>query len=459
MSANKSNKEPFSSPKGMRDILEKDYYHFQGFFEKAQEVAIYYGFKPIETPILEKTDVFTRGVGEGTDIVDKEMYSLKTKGGDHLTLRPEGTAGVMRSYIENGMQSLPQPVMLYYYGPYFRHESPQRGRFREFRQFGLEIIGTQKSIADAVIIRTMVTILEEAGFKNVVIEINSIGDKECRPQFIKQLTTYYRKHINELCVNCRDRLRTNPLRLLDCKNPECITLKDKAPDVMTYLCHECKQHFKEVLEYLEEMKLPYKINKSLVRGLAYYSKTVFEIIEIREEKETLPPVVSTENSELTEESVAKKVDTKEKNTIPLSLAGGGRYDYLAKALGSKKDVHSVGGSLGVDRIIMASVGEKLFPRIIKKPKVYFIQLGSEAKLKSLAITEMLRKAKIPIVQALSKDSLVAQLGTAEKMGTPYVIIYGQKEALDGTVIVRTMETRSQESVKLSALSDYLKRIK
>src|SRR3989344_1248121 len=172
----KDNQNQFSSPKGMRDIMNSEYYAYQGLFEKAQEIAIYYGFKPIETPILEKIDVFTASVGLGTDIIDKEMYTLKTKGGDHLAMRPEGTAGIMRAYIEQGMQSLPQPVMLYYYGPYFRHEKPQRGRFRQFYQFGLEVMGTEKSIADAIVIRTTVTILSDAGFENLILDINSIGD-------------------------------------------------------------------------------------------------------------------------------------------------------------------------------------------------------------------------------------------------------------------------------------------
>lgn len=437
---NKKNGDaPFPSPKGMHDILEDNYYDYQGFFEKAQEVAIYYGFKPIETTILEKTDVFTSGIGEKTDIVDKEMFSLRTKGGDHLTLRPEGTAGVMRAYIEHGMQSLPQPVMLYYYGPFFRHENPQRGRFREFRQFGLEVLGTTKSIADAMIIKTTAVILSEAGFENIVVDINSIGDKECRPAYIRELSAYYKKHAGKLCVNCKERLKESPLRLLDCKNPKCVELKEDAPDSMTFLCHACKDHFKEVLEHLEELKMPYRINKNLVRGLDYYTKTIFEIMEV--------PPAETEGG------------AKPKKEEPLAIAGGGRYDYLARVLGAKKDVPSAGSSIGVERILISAGQKKLLPRIIKKPKVYFIQLGSEAKLKSLNIIEALRKAKIPITQSLSKDSLGAQLSAAEKLSVPYTIIFGQKEALEGTVLVRDMQTRSQDSVKIEKLPEYLKRIK
>ena len=225
-----------TSPKGMRDLMNEEYYAFQGFFEKAQEVAVYYGFKPIETPILEHEEIFTTGIGEGTDIVDKEMYTLKTKGGDHLAMRPEGTAGVMRAYIEHGMQSLPQPVMLYYYGPFFRHDKPQKGRYRQFHQFGLEMLGAPQSVADAIVIRTVTTILEESGFKDLSVTINSIGDKECRPRYIKELQTYYRKHVGELCPNCKERIKEKPLRILDCKNEKCAALKAGAPDSVAYLC-------------------------------------------------------------------------------------------------------------------------------------------------------------------------------------------------------------------------------
>jgi histidyl-tRNA synthetase len=436
--AKKIKLEDITSPKGMRDIMDREYYMYQGFFEKASEVALYYGFRPIETPILEREPVFTSSLGIGTDIRDKEMYTLKTKGGDHLIMRPEGSAPVMRAYIENGMQALPQPVMLYYYGPYFRHENPQKGRLRELRQFGVEVLGTPKSIADALVIRTLALILEEAGFKNLSVEINSIGDKDCRTGYILTLVTYYKNHIEELCPNCKERIKANPLRLLDCKDARCQKLKSNAPTPIDSLCNECRHHFKEVIEYLEAMNIAYHINNHLVRGLDYYTHTVFEIID-------LTPAVGLEDG-----AVA---------TEPLSLAGGGRYDYLARSLGSKKDVQAMGGSIGVDRVIMSPSHKPLDPRILKKPKVYFIQLGFEAKLKSLAITEVLRKARVPIAQSLSKDGLGQQLAIAERSGAPYTIIFGQKEALDNTVIVRNMETRSQETVKLANLPDFVKHLK
>lgn len=427
----KNKNQEISSPKGMRDIIDEEYYSFQGFFEKAQEVAVYYGFKPIETPILEHEEIFTSSIGEGTDIIDKEMYTLKTKGGDHLALRPEHTAPLMRAYIEHGMQTMPQPIMLYQYGPVFRHDKPQRGRYRQFWQFDLDSLGNDKSIMDALVIKVGMSILEEAGANNLTIDINSIGDKECRGAYIRELTSYYRKHISGLPAIDRERLKINPLRILDSKEEKTKEINEGAPDAVSFLCPSCKKHFKEVLEYLEEMNIQYNINKNLVRGLSYYTRTVFEVY----------------------------TESAEEEGLPVQIASGGRYDYLARELGGKKDVPAVGFSMGVDRIISSSWYKKLSPRIIKKPKIYFIQLGSEAKLKSLNIIEILRKAHIPIAQSLSKDSLGSQLSIAEKLAIPYAIIFGVKEALDNSVIVRNMGNRSQDTVKLNKLLEYLKELK
>lgn len=419
------------SPKGMRDIFGKDYYKLQGLTEKAQEVAVYYGFEPIKTPHMEDARVFERGLGDGSDALDKEMYSLKTKGGDHLALRPEGTAGVMRAYLEHGMRNLPQPVSLYYSGAFFRHDKPQRGRYRELHQFGLEVIGTEKSIADALIIQTFVKILEEAGCPNVVVDINSIGDKDSRGAYIKALTAYYKKYVNQLPAVDRERLKTNPLRILDSKEAKTIEINEEAPDSISFLTPSAKKHFKEVLEYLDEAGIVYRINKNLVRGLDYYSHTVFEIIESSDDPET----------------------------NGLALGGGGRYDGLGKMLGSKKDIPAVGAAIGMDRVIDAAWFKDLSPRIMEDPRFYLIQLGFEAKIKTLAILEILRKAKCPVYQSLSKDKLGSQLAAAEKMNVPYVIIFGQREAMDGTVIIRNMANRSQDSVKISELMTYIKKLK
>ena len=293
-----------ASPRGMRDLMNEEYYAFQGFFEKAQEVAVYYGFKPIDTPILENEEVFTGGIGEGTDIIDKEMYTLKTKGGDHLALRPEHTAALMRAYIEHGMQTMPQPVMFYQYGPVFRHDKPQRGRYRQFWQFDLDCLGSDKSIMDALVIKAGMSILEEAGATNLTVDINSIGDKECRGGYVKELTSYYRKHLSSLPAIDRERLKTNPLRILDSKEEKTKEINEGAPDAISFLCASCKKHFKEVLEYLEEMGINYNINKNLVRGLSYYTRTVFEVY----------------------------TESEEEGGLPVQVASGGRYDYLSKQI-------------------------------------------------------------------------------------------------------------------------------
>jgi len=421
------------SVKGMRDIHGDEYYEMQGFFEKAQEVCLYYGFEPIDTPILEHEDVFLRGVGTGTDIVDKEMYNLKTRGGDKLVLRPEKTASVMRAYVEHGMKSKPQPVMMYYFGPMFRHDRPQRGRFRQFHQFGLEILGTEKPIADAIVIQTTMRILEEAGAKDISIDINSIGDKDSRKEYEKALKAFYRKHMNQLPTADRERAKTSVLRVLDSKHPDTMAINEEAPASIEYLTNNAKKHFKSVLEHLDELEIPYNINNKLVRGLDYYTDTVFEVVET---------YTTSKGEEKTQ-----------------AICGGGRYNYLAKNMGHKKDIPGVGVAIGAERVLLSEWWKKLMPRIIKKPKLYFIQLGFDAKLKSLAIVELLRKGKIPTIQSLSKDKLSTQLAAAEKSGAKYALIFGQREAIDDTIIVRDLSNHKQKSVPIDELIDHLKKLK
>ena len=418
--------------KGTKDLRNQDFYQMQGMFEKAQEVAEYYGFKPIETPILERASIYEKALGESTDVVEKEMYSFSIKGSDRVAMRPEYTAGILRSYIESGMVAEPQPILLYSYGPVFRHENPQLGRLREFRQFNLEILGTEKSIADALIIKTTYDILSDFGFKDLLVDINSMGDSDTRNGYMRELTSYYKKNIVNMCKNCEARIKTNPLRLLDCKDTICQPFKEKAPQCINSISVEARKHFKEVLQCLEEMEIPYRINHSLVRGLDYYKRTVFEII--------------------------KEYTDEKGNTKELTVCGGGRYD-MSKMFGSKKDIPSMGTAIGFDRLVIMPECEQILPKIIKSPKVYFIQLGFDAKLKSLHVIDVLRKGKISVHQNLSKDSLGAQLGMAEKMDIPYALIFGQKEAIDGTVIVRDMRKHNQDVIKIDDLCEYIKKLK
>ncbi|MCC7469726.1 MAG: histidine--tRNA ligase [Bacteroidetes bacterium] len=431
MSEDKKERQNFlQAPRGMRDLEGTSFYNHQGFFEKAQEICEYYGFSPIRTPVIEHEEIFLKSAGEGTDIVDKEMYTFKT-GGTKFAMRPEGTAGVMRAYIEHGMQNRPQPVKFYYCESFFRHDKPQKGRYREFDQFGIEVMGSDKSVLDAMVIKIALVILKEAGIENIRVKINSIGDTESRKDYVKELTNYYKKFLGKMSATDRDRMKTNPLRILDSKDEKLAEINASAPQSVSHLNAASKKHFKEVLEYLNEMNIDYELDHTLVRGLDYYSHTVFEFF------------------------TDKKEEGEERE---LALGGGGRYDYLAKSMGHKKNIPGIGFGLGVDRILEAS-GKDLIPKIKRKEKVYFIQLGNEAKMKSLNVIEILRQAKIGVNHSLSKDSLGSQLSTAEKMGFPYTLIFGQKEALENSVLVRDMENRSQKTVSIDKLSEYLKKLK
>ncbi len=452
------------TPKGMRDILPEEYPFYQNFFEQAEEIAAYYGFQPIQTPHLEKIDLFTSAIGETTDIVEKQMYTFKTRGGDHLVLRPEGTAPVMRAYLKHGMHTRPQPVMLWYKGSFFRHESPQFGRWREFQSFGLEILGETNSIADATIIRVATAILEDVGLKNYIVHINSIGDKECKNVYRKELTNYYRRKINHLCKDCKRRLKENPLRLLDCKEESCKKLKQEAPQMINYLCLDCKTHLKEVLEILDTLNIPYILDHYLVRGLDYYTRTVFEVFldSPREsEKNEIPTLAGSEVGIPTSDADSRSVGKDEPPEKPsqlknLALCGGGRYDDLSKVL-SNKDVPAVGMAMGAERVIMALHEKKLLRQHSRNPKIFFIQIGAAAKRKSLILTEMFRKANMPIAQSVTKDSLKSQLKIAAKLGAPVILMLGQKEAIEDTLIVRDANLGGQDIIPFSKAVEFVKK--
>jgi len=406
-----------TSVKGMHDLLPDDFYFYDRVIKETKRAAEFYGFFPIATPHLEKTELFERPLGEESDVVEKQMYNLRTRGGDRLTLRPEGTAPIMRAYIEHGMQSLPQPVKLFYGGSFFRHESPQAGRYREFRQAGVEIIGDDDAINDAVVIRVLVSALQALGIKDIIVHINSIGDKICRPSYRKELLAHYRKHFNVLCKDCKRRYKENPLRILDCKETSCVELKKNAPQMVDYLCEFCKKHFSEVLEYLDEIGVPYFLDSHLVRGFDYYGRTVFEIF----------------------------TEKKDGEELGVAIGAGGRYDELGEYMGVRK-IPAVGGALGVDRIADLMKKRGIKPRAEIKPRLFLIQLGPAARKKSLVLMEELRKIGVPIGQSLSKDSLRSQLNIVLKLEIPLAVIIGQKEALDGTIALRNMDTGIQETL-------------
>ncbi|MDD3694264.1 MAG: histidine--tRNA ligase [Candidatus Pacebacteria bacterium] len=426
-SKNKNNL--FQSPKGMRDFLGEKFYEKQGFYTRAESIAGYYGFSGIETPIVEHAEVFTKGVGEHTDIVEKEMYDLHTRGGDHLVMRPEGTAGVMRSYIEHGMSSLPQPIMLYYGGPFFRHDKPQKGRYRQLYQFGLEIIGSQKPEYDVLIIQTGFRILKETG-RNIVVKINSLGDSETRKNYLKKLINYYQKHENEISKKDRGRLSTNPLRVLDSKEPETKEVNKNAPTCLETLNTSSKAHFDMVIKGLSEAGINYEIDHTLVRGLDYYSHTVFEFI------------VYDENGQPSH-----------------ALGGGGRYDGLARAMGYNKDIPAVGLGIGVDRTIESAKKKVFIPQNKQHPDFYFIQTGEELNNASFHLREILYQNNAKVVFAPQKGSIGQGLGIAENLKIPFVLILGKDEAQDKTITLRNMNNREQQTLTFDEFDNYLKLMK
>lgn len=411
------------SPRGMHDILPAAMPLWTKIEEAAREIAEFYGFQRIETPMLESAELFERGVGEETDIVQKEMYTLRTKGSGKLALRPEYTAAIMRSYLQHGMHRLPQPQRLYSLGPVFRYDRPQAGRYRQFHQFNLEIIGGDSdAIYDAQVMVAFYRLIEELKVRPLIIQINSIGCRICRPGYRKKLTEYYREQ--DVCRDCERRLTVNPIRLLDCKKEMCQPVKAGVPNIFDSLCSPCRNHLKQVLEYLEEAKLPYVLNHLLARGLDYYSRTVFEIF------------------------------LEEGN---LALAGGGRYDYLVEILGGRP-TPAVGGAMGIERVIeVIQASGVSFSSRNSKPKVFLVHIGEDAKKKSLPLMEELRRSNISTSNVLGKDSLSAQLETANKIGVPLALILGQREVYEGTIIIRDMENGVQESIPVKNVVEEVKK--
>lgn len=438
-------KPKFQAPTGMHDILPEGQKYYQEIYKVVKGIADFYKFGEITTPMVEEAELFSRGVGGTTEIVKKQMYSFRTKGGDWLALRPEGTASIVRSYVENGMQSLPQPIKLWYSGPFFRYERPQAGRFRQFWQFGFEVLGEANPVVDAQIIQIFYKILEELKFNNLVIEVNSIGDHQCRPYYKRLLLSYLRSHQSSLCTDCKRRIRENPLRILDCKEEKCRKVIELAPQMIDHLCKECHDHFKEVLEFLDDLNLPYHLSPHLVRGLDYYTRTVFEIFPV--EDEVLPP--APEDSE-DKEKVASPFATKN------ALAGGGRYDGLVKLLGGR-EVPACGAAAGVERIVDLMKARKIKLPKSQKPKVFLAQLGKKAKRETLKLMEDFRQAKILVAATLDKDSLKAQLRAADRWGVKYTLILGQKEVIEGKILVRDMKTGKQKTSKIKGIVKEMKK--
>lgn len=412
--------------KGFRDVLPVEQKYYKAVKGAAINLANYFGYKRVETPVLEETSLFVKGTGKNTEVVEKQIFSFVDKGGDNITLRPEFTPPTVRAYLQHGMINLPQPVKLYYLGPAFRRENPQAGRLRQFTQFGLEVIGERHPAVDAELIFVGYTLLKDLEL-SVEVVVNSMGCVNCRPTYLTQLVNYYSSKTKQLCLDCKKRLIKNPLRLLDCKEEQCQPLKAGAPQIVDHLCEDCKTHLMKVLEYLDNWEVSYSLNPQVVRGLDYYTNTVWEYWPKTDQP-------SSQNA----------------------LGGGGRYNNLVELLGGQP-TPAAGLALGLERIV-AQLKEKgqSFPEVYA-PEVFLAQLGGAAKFKAMALYEQLRQAGFKMATAFYKDSLRQQLEIANKVGVKISLILGQQEITDQTILIREMESGTQEVIDFKKVATELRK--
>lgn len=400
-------------PKGTKDLLPTDTAKWQFIEGKIKNVLENYAFNEIRVPVFEHTELFLRGVGETTDVVQKEMYTFRDKGDRSITLRPEGTAGVVRAYIENGMASLPSPIKLWYNITAYRYENVQKGRLREFHQIGAELIGTNNYMADAELITMANEIFRSLNIKNIKLEINSIGCPVCRAKYQEALREYIGKNIDKYCSDCKRRLEKNPMRILDCKVESCKEQNQNAPVILDYLCEECKEHFEKVQEILRECDIKYEINPKIVRGLDYYTKTVFEFIDEEE---------------------------------GLTVLAGGRYDGLVKEL-EGQDTPAVGFALGMERLL--ELFDKYNENIeVKKPEIFVATIGEEANKYATRLVQKLRAEGKYVVKDITGKGLNAQFKYANKIGAKYVITLGDDEIKNKVGKIKNMETGEEEEYEI-----------
>lgn len=402
--------------KGTKDVLPKDVHKNQYIEATALDVASKFGYKEIRTPVFEHTELFQRGVGDTTDVVQKEMYTFDDKGGRSITLRPEGTAGAVRSFLENGLcnEALPQKVC--YLISCYRYEKPQAGRLREFHQFGVECFGTASPLADAEIIALAKSLFDTLGVKDLSLEINSIGCPKCRAEYHKALKEYFASRKDELCDTCKGRLDRNPMRILDCKSPICHEIAQGAPVVIDYLCDECKEHFEKVQKYLDAQNIEYKINPQIVRGLDYYTKTVFEFVS---------------------------------NSIGAqgTVCGGGRYDGLVEELGGQHTA-SLGFAMGLERLMLLMEAQGCeFPQA-EKPDLFIVALGEKATLKAVEIAKDMREEGFSALLDLNQRSVRAQMKYADKLGAKFNVVIGDNEVENKIAKLKNMQTGEETEINL-----------
>ena len=412
------------APRGTKDVLPSESYKWHYLESVIREITEIFGYKEVRTPVFEHTELFVRGVGDTTDIVQKEMYTFLDKGERSITLKPEGTAGAVRAYIEHGLYSVAQPIKMYYLTPVFRYENPQAGRLREHHQFGVEVFGAKEASVDGEIITLAMKLFDRLGLEGLELNINSIGCPDCRPKYHEALKEYLEEHLDGLCDTCNTRYETNPLRILDCKSKECGAIVKDAPIILDYLCEECNTHFEELQRYLSAASINYKINPMIVRGLDYYSKTVFEIIS---------------------------------NQIGAqgTVCGGGRYDGLVKECGGP-DTPGAGFGLGLERLLLALESQNIeIPQELARD-VYFVTIGQQARHKAFELLQSMRANNILADMDHVGRSVKAQFKYADKVNVSWVCILGEDELQNNQVKVRSMADGKEESVSQDIIIDYLK---
>jgi histidyl-tRNA synthetase len=409
-------------PKGTQDWYGEQMNKRTLIEKKAREICAAYNIKEISTPVFEHTVLFQRGVGETTDVVQKEMYSFVDKGDRSVTLKPEGTAGAIRAYLENSMYADAQPTKLFYITPAFRYEKPESGRLRQHHQFGVEFIGAKGALAEVELITLLTRFIRELGLKDAKLHINSIGCKNCRRTYNEALLAYLYQHEDSLCETCRERMKKNPLRVIDCKVPECKEVVKNAPRTIEYLDTECRTHFEELQQLLTALSIPYEIDTTIVRGLDYYTKTVFEFV----------------------------------NSEGFTLCGGGRYDGLVHEIDEKQDIPSVGFGIGIERILyfMEKEGVELPPP--KPVELYVGILGKEARAQAFALVSSLREAGVVTETDYLDRSAKAQMKYANKIGAKNTVILGADEFSSGKVFVKNMGTGEQTEISLDKLVEFFK---
>lgn len=402
--------------KGTEDVLPKDSYRWQFVEDVMRKESAAYGFKEIRTPVFEYTELFARGVGQTTDVVQKEMYTFDTKGGESVTLRPEGTAGAARAVLEHGLVNDSLPIKASYFVSCYRYEKPQAGRLREFHQFGLECYGTQSPVADAELICAAQSIFDRLGIKQLRLEINSIGCPTCRAEYHKALKEYFYGYKDELCETCNSRLEKNPMRILDCKSPVCSKIAQGAPKITDYLCDECKEHFASVQKYLDAAGVEYTVNPTIVRGLDYYTKTVFEFVT---------DFIGAQGT----------------------VCGGGRYDGLIEELGGKH-LPSLGFAMGIERLLMLMDKQGIE---IPKPStcdLYVAVMGESASLKSFEIIKAVRSCGLIAETDIVGRGLRAQMKYADKIGAKFSMVLGDNEIEQGKAVIKNMSSGEQTEIVL-----------